>query len=76
LACFDSRLIQLQTNEPWLRIKWDGQAKSGKCKARDGRAMKRTYVRRSSEAIAATQQLASFCDAIMFEETAKTTTGK
>jgi hypothetical protein len=42
----------------------DGQAKNAKCKARDCRAMRRTYVRRSSERIAATQQLVSFCDAI------------
>jgi hypothetical protein len=45
-------------------MKWDGYAKIAKSKARSCRAMRRTYVRRSSEAIAAAQQLASFCDAI------------
>jgi hypothetical protein len=37
-----------------------------KHKARDYLAMRRTYVCRSSEAVAATQQLAGFCDAIKF----------
>jgi hypothetical protein len=52
-------------------IKWDGQAKSTKCKARGCRAMRRTYVRGSSEGIAATQQLASFCDAIFHARKAR-----
>jgi len=45
-------------------IKIDGYAKIATGKVRNCRAMRRTYVRRSSEAIAATQHLATFCDAI------------
>jgi hypothetical protein len=43
----------------------DGQAKSAKCKARDCRAMRRTFTYvAAARAMAATPQLVSFCDAI------------
>jgi hypothetical protein len=58
---------KISSYKAWRFFRGDGQAKSVKRKARDCRAMRRTYVRRSSDAIAATQQLASFCDAIKVE---------
>src|SRR6056297_3036811 len=44
----------------------EGYAKNAKQKTRDNRAMKSTYVRRSSETITATKPLVSFCNAIKF----------
>jgi hypothetical protein len=46
-------------------MKWDGYAKIAKNKVRNCPAMRHAYVHRSSEVIAATQWLASFCNAII-----------